>query len=125
MASVVSGFKSASSEQQLSVLNEVLCYYARTSYGMDLPSDFVLLSILGMQNLQRAGKVNVIYELAKGLGVMRPGGKDSCFPTSRMPMGMLQYMVQFFNAKPGQNVSGTLAFITDSIDNKTLGFLLR
>ena len=75
---------------------------------MDLPSDFVLLSILGMRHLERAGK---IYELTKGLGVMRPDGTDSCFPTSRMPMGMLQYMVRFFNAKPGEHVSGTWTLI--------------
>ena len=59
MANVISSLKSGSSEQQLSVLNELLCYYARTAHGVDLPSDFVLLSILGMRHLERAGKINV------------------------------------------------------------------
>ena len=37
--------------------------------------------------------------------VLRPDGTDSYFPTRRMPIGMLQYMIQFFNAKAGQRVS--------------------
>lgn len=53
---------------------------------------------MGMKHLE---STNVLYELAKGLGTMHPDGSDSYFPTSRMPMGLLQYMVNFFNAKPG------------------------
>ena len=45
-----------------------------------------------------------VYELAKGLGTMCDNNSDSLFPVSCMPMGMLQYMVHFFNAKPGQTV---------------------
>ena len=34
-----------------------------------------------------------------------PDRDDSLFPTSRMPMGLLQYMVQFFVSESGQHVS--------------------
>ena len=64
-----------------------------------------------MKHLQDAGRLNVIYDLVKGFGTKRPDGSDSYFPTKRMPMGLLQYMAQFFVAKPGQNVS-MLLYIT-------------
>ena len=105
MASVISGFQKSSADQQLSALCEMFCCHAKTFYGVVVPSDFVSMSILGMKQLEKSGRINVIHELAKGLGTMRPDGSDSCFPTSRMPMGLLQYIVQFFNTEPGKAVS--------------------
>ena len=57
-----------------------------------------------MKHLQDAGRLNVIYDLVKGYGTKCPDGSDSYFPTKRIPMGLLQYMAQFFVAKPGQHV---------------------
>lgn len=34
---------------------------------------------------------------------MHPDKRDSIFPTSRIPMGLLQYMTNFFTAKPDEN----------------------
>ena len=104
MADLISWFKSTSADH---MINEVLCYHAKTFHGVDMPGDFASMSIFGMKRLEATGKINVIFELVKGLGTMRSDGSDSCFPTSRMPMGMLQYMVQFFNAKPGENVGSS------------------
>ena len=36
---------------------------------------------------------------------MRPDGTDSRFPVKRMPMGLLEHMVNFFNASSIQQVS--------------------
>ena len=91
-------------EQKLTLVNEMLCSVSATDYGVVIPNDYLLLSVMGMKHLESTGRGNVLYELAKGLGTMRPDGSDSYFPTSRMPMGLLEYMVNFFNAKPGQNV---------------------
>ena len=41
----------------------------------------------------------VLYELARGLGMNREDNSDSLFPVQRMPFGLLQYAVGFFNAK--------------------------
>ena len=87
--------------------------YASEHYGLDLPPDFVQLVLAAMKHLQDAGRLNVIYDLAKGFGTKRPDGSDSYFPTKRMPMGLLQYMAQFFVSKPGQHVS--LCLNTNSI----------
>ena len=59
-----------------------------------------------MVQLKDRGRHDVIYGLSKGLGTTRPDKSDSLFPTTRMPMGLLEYniMVQFFNGKPGQHV---------------------
>lgn len=111
MASVISGFQKSSADQQLSALCEMFCYYAKNFHGVSAPSDFVSVSILGMKQLEKSGRINVIHELAKGLGTMRPDGSDSYFPTSRMPMGLLQYIVLFFNAEPGKAVSWSHSLI--------------
>ena len=91
-------------------MNEMFCSHAFTHYRMKLPNDFLTLSLKGMNHLSEAKRMNVLYELARGLGIMRPDGTDSLFPTSRMPMGMLQFMVGFFNASPGRNVSTCYSF---------------
>jgi hypothetical protein len=57
-----------------------------------------------MENLHRAGRSNVLYLLAKALGTTRPDGSDSLLPISRMPMGLLEYMVNFFTASSIQQV---------------------
>ena len=47
-----------------------------------------------MNQLHQVKRSNVLYNynIAKGLGNMRPDGYDSVFPSTRMPMGLLEYM---------------------------------
>ena len=54
--------------------------------------------VKAMVNLEAKAKVNVVYELAKGLGTLRPNSMESLFPDSRMPFGLLQYTVSFFTS---------------------------
>lgn len=61
-----------------------------------VPKDFISLSMQAMQTLHASGRSNVLYELSLGLGTSRPDGSGSLFPTNRMPMGLLEYMVNFF-----------------------------
>lgn len=76
-------------------MNEMFCSHASAYYQMKFPNDF-LTSLKGMKHLSETERMNVLYELARGLGIMRSDGTDSLFPTSRMPMGMLHFMVGFF-----------------------------
>ena len=94
-----------SHDDQLQLMSQWLTNHASEVYGLSIPSDFILLTLAAMKHLRDAGRLNVIYDLVKGFGTKRPDGSDSYFPTKRMPMGLLQYMAQFFVAKPGQNVS--------------------
>ncbi len=84
-------------EEKKNFLGEALSLFAKQQYGVDIPESFVELSIKAMQRLSNAGKSNVVYSLCKGLGTPRPDQPDeSLFPTSRMPMGLLEYMTEFF-----------------------------
>lgn len=98
-------FKSYSCEDQMTFLSQCVSYHCRAYHQMDVPDDFLQLSLSAMENLQANGKTNVLYGLAKGLGRLRLGSSESCFPVSRMPFGLLEYMVNFFNSSPGSNVS--------------------
>lgn len=118
METLLGRFHKLSAEEQLSLMSEVFCSHASTHYQMNLPHDFLTLSLNGMKHLNEMKRMNVLYELAKGLGVMRPDGTDSLFPTLRMPMGMLQFMVGFFNASPGGNVSNHYNFCVLKSDNR-------
>ena len=97
-------FGSLGCEDQMRLLRKLLSHHCSTHHELQVPDDFLPLSIDAMKNLQSHGKVNVLYSLARGLGLMRPDYSDSCFPVTRMPFGMLEYMVSFFNSNPGANV---------------------
>ena len=85
--------KDLSIDEQIAFTREV---YHDVCLRVYVPKDFIDLSIRAMKKLQESGRSNVLYELSLGLGTLRPDGSDSCFPTSRMPMGLLEYMAQFF-----------------------------
>ncbi len=58
------------------------------------------------------GKSNVIYGLCNGFGRSRPENEnESYFPTSRMPMGLLEYMVNFFVTEHGNKVSTVIVIV--------------
>ena len=54
--------------------------------------------------LSICGRSNVLYKLSKGIGTLRPDNSDSCFPCKQMPMGMLEYMADFFASMVVQQV---------------------
>lgn len=69
-----------------------------------LPDDYLLYSCKAMLQLSQNGRSNVLYKLAKGIGTDRADGTDSCFPCKRMPIGLLEYMVDFFSCHSIQEV---------------------
>ena len=42
---------------------------------------------------------NVLYNLAKGIGTMRPDQSDSSFSIKQMPLGLVEYIAHFFAAQ--------------------------
>ncbi len=77
-------------------------HIASNKYSLNAPDDFVELALKGMQMLISDGKSN---GLCKGFGRSRPEKEnESYFPTSRMPMGLLEYMVNFFITEHGNKV---------------------
>ena len=49
-----------------------------------------------MERLKLCSRSNVIYNLTKGLGMMRNDQSDSWFPAKRIPMGLIEYTCNFF-----------------------------
>jgi hypothetical protein len=88
--------------QVIQFLSDMISRFAERHLDVSVPSDYLHLSLKGMKKLKQSKCINVLYELSKGLGITRPDGSDSTFPTKRMPMRLLQYMVSFFNSGAGQ-----------------------
>ena len=88
----------------MSLLCQFFSYHCVTASDVDVPADYLHLSLCAMKNLKKHGKLNFLYELAKGFSTMRPNQSDTCFPMTRMPFRMLEYMAAFFNSTPGSNV---------------------
>ena len=76
------------------------------SKEVSIPDDYLIYTAQAMNQLSISGRSNVLYKLSKGIGTMRPDDSDSCFPCKRMPMGMLEYMADFFSSTVIQQVCG-------------------
>ena len=85
-------------DRQLCEMSATFSSLCQTHFGLDVPVDFLVLSAKAMNRLQEGKRSNVLYNIAKGCGEMRPDGSDSRFPTTRMPMGLLEYIAGFFTA---------------------------
>ena len=101
--STMDTFHSLSSDDHLVVVSHMVSHIVSSKY---IPEDFIELALKSMHKLTSEGRSNVIYGLCKGFGKCRPGYPNECyFPTSRMPMGLLEYMVNFFIAEYGNKVN--------------------
>jgi hypothetical protein len=91
--------------EQVAVLSELFAAYLRQHCNVRaVPSDFLELVARGMQHLRQKGRTNVIYSMAKAVGTMRSDGSDSLLPTARMPMGLIEYAVNFYTVSSVQKV---------------------
>ena len=84
-----------SPSQQLEVLSGIFKSFRRTHSNVDPPDDFLKLALLAMEHLKSCSRSNVVYTLTKVLGTMRGDQSDSLLPGKRMPMGLVEYVVNF------------------------------
>lgn len=91
-------------EVQLETISKLFSYFAEAKYDVRIATDFLELVIKASEHLSQCGRSNVVYGVAQAVGRMRPDGSDSRLPAKRMPMGLLEYMVNFFNAPSYQKV---------------------
>lgn len=90
-------------QEQLHVLCELFAWFDFSQQEPPLfPSNFLELAVQGAQHLHRCGRLNVIYLMAKCLGTMNKS--DSLMPARIMPMGLIEYTVNFFSANSIQQV---------------------
>ena len=85
-------------EDLLKMIASLFQDFALTNYGVQIPSDFLYLSVCAIQHLNQCGRSNVLYGLTKAIETMRSDGSDSRLPAKRMPAGLIEHMVSFFNA---------------------------
>ena len=92
------------SHEQLEILSLLFSRVLQKCSTPTIPPDFLVLVSDGMQRLHASKRSNVIYLLAKALGTLRSDGSESLMPVNKMPMGLLEYTVNFFTASSIQKV---------------------
>lgn len=92
-------------DSQLEILSLIFSeVVGRHPSAPTIPQDFLKLVLRGMQQLHAGGRSNIIYNLAKALGTLRSDGATSLMPVHRMPVGLIEYAVNFFTASSVQKV---------------------
>ena len=64
--------------------------------SVTVPAEFIAHSLVAMEKLKHAGRSNILALL---LGTVRPDGVESLMPVHRMPVGLIEYAVNFFTSK--------------------------
>ena len=85
-------------EQQFKVLSKLFSSLLQKDSKCVVPDNFLELAANGMGYLHKCDRSNVIYLLSQALGTMRSDQSDSLLPVKRMPMGLIEYTVNFFTA---------------------------
>ena len=97
--------KSLQPNQQCKVLSDLFDLYVQQSTTLKCTPNFIALAVNGMIHLKECKRSNVICSLARSLGTLRPDESDSLLPAKRMPMGLIEYCINFFNSSSVQQVS--------------------
>ena len=91
--------------EQVAVLSELFSAYLKHCNIQAVEPEFLELAARGMQHLHEKGRTNVIYSMVNAVGTMRSDGSDSLLPAERIPMGLIEYAVNFFTASSVQKVN--------------------
>jgi len=94
-------FTQLPADVRLVILSELFVMFAKDELNISVPKDFLSYAAKAMVQLKDG---NVLYKLAKGIGTLREDGQDSRFPIKRMPMGLVEYITDFFAADNLQSV---------------------
>lgn len=84
------------SRTPVNCLSELFSSYLSKVFSLTVPQDFLSYATNAMLRLSDGGRRNILYNLAKGIGTLRSDKKDSRFPIKQMPMGLVEYIAQFF-----------------------------
>ena len=60
------------------------------------PDGCIAQSLVSMNRVKLEGRSNILVQLARVLGTMRPDGVDSLMPIGRMSVGLIEYTATFF-----------------------------
>lgn len=79
--------------------------HCKAAFELNVQVDFLTYSASAMVRLKNSKRANVIYNLAKCVGKERVDCAESRFPVSRMPMGLFEYVTNFYVAEHINDVS--------------------
>ena len=108
-------FDKLSPEMKLEILSKCFTSYMLSTLCVTVPKDFLSYATKAMVNLRSSRQTNVLYNLAKGIGVPREDGNSSRFPTDCMPMGLVEYTASFYLSDNVNQVFMGYVFSTNSI----------
>ena len=96
-------------ESRLPLLSELFSLCVSMLFKLSVPDDFLCLAASAMVQLSSGGCTNVLYNLAKGMGTLRPDMSEPRFPINKMPMGLVEYTALFFAFDNLQQVKQIIA----------------
>ena len=102
---------------------DTICKLMAVKSSFDVPDGYISHSLAAMQRLQHAGRSNILALLAKAFGATRSDGVESLMPIHRMPVGLIEYAVNFFTSNTVSFSSGT-RYIVYSFSYRFLLFQL-
>jgi hypothetical protein len=94
-------------ENCVELLDELHSSTCKSFGGGDVPADFIHHSLTAMKKLRNKGKSNIVYKLPRCISLIRVGSEESMMPLDRMPYGLIQYQIDFFNASHVNHVENS------------------
>ena len=91
-------------DMHLRTLSRLFSSYLSATSSVSVPEDFLCLAAAAMVNLHNGGRS---YNLAKGIGTQRQDKSETRFPIKQMPMGLIEYVTQFFAVDNLQQIKGS------------------
>lgn len=89
------------SNLQQSVISDIsqsFSEHCKTTLELNVPINFLTYASSAMVRLKKHNRSNVVYNLARIVGEQRADVNESRLPISKMPMGMIEYITNFFAA---------------------------
>ena len=83
-------------DTHLQVLSKLFTSYLSATSSVLVPDYFLCHAAAAIVQLHQGGRTNILYNLTKGIGTLRPDKMDSRFPIKQMPMGLVEYVAEFF-----------------------------
>ncbi len=97
----------------ISDISQSFSEHCKTTLELNVPVDFLTYASSAMVRLKKYKRSNVVYNLARIVGEQRADVGESRLPISRMPMGMIEYITNFFAADDLNEVSKHLLLLHD------------
>lgn len=92
-------FEKLPSSQQIELISKLYNVFTSNFFpDVSVPPNYLELSLKAMKRLQSKNRSNILFGLARGLAILREDGSDSLIPISRMPFGLLEYVIEFFQS---------------------------